>query len=300
MMAAWIKFHEELTKGSKRSMTRATRFVFMELSLRSRPKRGVLDVRHDVTVVDAIHEELGGGSRERKEVAEAWLKLSSAPQGEPPMVLVEEGDGWRRLVIPSWATWNSVDGSAERVKKHRENRQVAADVTRYTPVTALQAAAVTAADVTPLDKSRSEERREEGDAGEPRPKSPPLVEPRNRDRARAIAEELGSRPDLFGAVDFDAIAARLAVTLEGEPAADAIDRRQIGRELVADAEAYAAKFKSSDTQQRVAQLTKKLAWILREVGLGKWRAQPAPKSFAQAGQMSADDESWADHGVSRG
>lgn len=123
MSDEWVKFHAALADGSKRSIKRATRFIFMELSLRARKKKGKVDLRHDLPLADAVHDLLGGGSRERREVTEAMPALTSAAPGDDPMILVSEGPGFRQIVIPSWEAYNRVDDSSERVRQHRENKK---------------------------------------------------------------------------------------------------------------------------------------------------------------------------------
>lgn len=112
----------------------------------------------------------------------------------------------------------------------------------------------------------------------PRPDPDPVLKKRESARApapkrgadaAALCDVLASRAELFGSADLIAVSARLEVTLEQEPKADRLDRRQVGRELVADVEAYSAKFTGSTPEQRVAQLSRKLAWILGDVASGR-------------------------------
>lgn len=120
--------------------------------------------------------------------------------------------------------------------------------------------------------------------GSPVPDPDPLIKRRESARApapkrgadaAALCDVLASRAELFGSADLIAVSARLEVTLEGEPKADRLDRRQVGRELVADVEAYGAKYPQATPEQRVAQLSRKLAWILGDVASGKRKdAQP--------------------------
>lgn len=207
-MASWVKFHEELTKGAKRALTRATRFIYMELSLRARPKRGVIDLRPDVSVVDAIHEELGGGTRERREVAEAWPRLSTAPDGEDAMVVLHEGPGWRRLVLPSWESWNTVDVSTERVRKHRDAKRNATKRPQSPPIGTTETEVKR---VTPLqgettgtrpEESRGEEIRDPVQARDlparacAREGGPPSSIGRQQAEVQAIVEAVGPVADV--------------------------------------------------------------------------------------------------------
>lgn len=123
-MTAWVKFHEELTMGSKREIPRATRFIFMELSLKCRPGRGSVDLRTDMPVLDSVCELLGSVTRsDRLEVRFALARLT---EGEDPLLkVIEIGGGSRRrsICIPSWEVWNAIDLSTERVQKFREKKR---------------------------------------------------------------------------------------------------------------------------------------------------------------------------------
>jgi hypothetical protein len=113
---SWVKFHEEICSGGKRGWPRATRFVLMELSLKARRGRGAIDLPLGMNDVDGVHDLLGGS---RREIQEALRILSS---GGDPVLVLEGSEGARRLVIPSWSRWNSIEpdkSSTERVRRHR-------------------------------------------------------------------------------------------------------------------------------------------------------------------------------------
>jgi hypothetical protein len=117
--------------------------VFLELSLEARPLRGRIELPAG-NLVDVVHDIIGGT---RAEVARA-LKDLMAPQHA--MIAEETIDGRRFLLVPSWADWNAVDSSADRVRKHRSQKRSNEPVTRYTALPALPAVT----DVTPLEESR--------------------------------------------------------------------------------------------------------------------------------------------------
>lgn len=126
---SWVKFHEELTQGAKRSIPRSARFVFLELSLKCRPGRGRVEVRSDVSEVEAVCDLLGGTSADRREIAKSLASLVSR---DVAMVDFVSQNGRRFLVIRSWEVWNEPDTSTERMRKHREKKrsQVAGDASR--------------------------------------------------------------------------------------------------------------------------------------------------------------------------
>jgi hypothetical protein len=214
-MSEWVKFHKELTLGAKRSMPRAARFIFMELSLLARPRGGTLDVRHDLPIVDAIHDTLGGGVRERKEVVDAWPRLTAAPAGDSPMVLVVEGEGWRRILIPSWEAYNTVDDARSRAQRYRDKKKDAAISGAYEPASRDASRDVTrddrdasrdepsraSRDVTLLDQRREEKRREASPSGSlPRAPATPAAEQEARHAhpaVVAIVEQLEAGRDMY-------------------------------------------------------------------------------------------------------
>ena len=126
---SWVKFHEELTQGSKRAIPRSARFVFLELSLKCRPGRGRVEIRNDVPDVEAVCDLLGGTSADRREIAKSIATLVSR---DVAMLDFDSQSGRRWLVIRSWEVWNEPDTSTERMRKHREKKrsQVAGDASR--------------------------------------------------------------------------------------------------------------------------------------------------------------------------
>jgi hypothetical protein len=129
----WVKFHDELRRGAKRGISRAARFVLMELSLEARPNRGYVDLPIGMHDLEAIHDMLGGNKRD---IAEA---LSVFTSGTDPSFVIEDTDTGRRLTILKWALWNSVEApgsSTERSRRARatpEQRSCNGDATAVAP-----------------------------------------------------------------------------------------------------------------------------------------------------------------------
>ena len=152
-MREWVKFHRELTRGAKRGIKRAYRFVYLELSLEARARLGVIELPFDMPLADAVADLLGG---DRREIQEALKALMAGPE---PMVEVCEVGGIRTLSVVQWAKWNEAPGgSTERVQRHRE-KQRNGDVTRYTVTPGTVPETVGNALVTPSEERREEEKR---------------------------------------------------------------------------------------------------------------------------------------------
>lgn len=170
----WIKFHEELTKGAKRGIPRATRFIYLELSALARPRAGSVDLPVGMSELDGVRDLIGGDAREIK----AALRTLTTPMadGEAPMLRFDGTKGKLTLVVPAWAKWNDKPGgSTQRVREHRErerkgvgtdpkrvtdqfrNTQSDPTETRYTGVAKQRGNG----SVTPLEERRAEEIREE-------------------------------------------------------------------------------------------------------------------------------------------
>jgi len=112
----WVKFHEEITKGAKRGIPRAIRFVLMELSLLCRPERGSVALPLGMSDVNGVCDLLGGN---RREVAEALRTFVA-----DGTIVLEGDEGARTLRIVHWATWNagtveSPGASTQRSREHR-------------------------------------------------------------------------------------------------------------------------------------------------------------------------------------
>jgi hypothetical protein len=165
---AWVKFHEQLRQGEKRGMSRATRFVFLELCLLARDERGSIRLPRGMSDLDAVHDLLGGN---RKEVRAAFEELSGFTENSPktePMIDISGESTGRVLTIRSWERWNGADDPAKRMRELRQRKQVLDS-------TALRNSDVTS-DVTPpqplRDSYAPEKSREEQRRAEP-PISPP-------------------------------------------------------------------------------------------------------------------------------
>lgn len=108
--------------------------------------------------------------------------------------------------------------------------------------------------------------------------------------ADAMVAEFNLRADLFDGADLATEAARLLRIVRSEPKADDFDRRQIATELVADVVAYSAKYKGADVDQRVGQMSRKLALILGDIRRGTRTAGGRPSgSFERFDRASATD-----------
>lgn len=143
----WVKCHAALTKGSKRMLSRATRFVFLELCLEAREsdEAGVVEIRPDLELPAAVYDLIGGNLQE---IADAMNELRAAR-----MVDEAADDTGHFIIIPSWDKWNRPDPSTDRVKRHRERKRD--ETPRNVSVTPA------CNDVNVLEERRGEEKREE-------------------------------------------------------------------------------------------------------------------------------------------
>lgn len=121
-MGDWIKFQRELTQGEKRGLSRATRFIYCELCLQARARRGVVKLPARGEVVDAVHDLIGG---DRSEVARAMTDLTVSECDDEPMIIVATEPGRRELRIAAWAKFNSGEDltAAERQMRARDKRR---------------------------------------------------------------------------------------------------------------------------------------------------------------------------------
>jgi hypothetical protein len=131
----WVKFRGSLTRGAKRSLSRATRFIFLELALLARDRSGEILLSPGMSDADAVHDLIGGS---RREVVEALRTLTvTLPGDADPLVAFVVEDGARYLTIPSWNRENAPPrerpgASTERSRRHRGNGNATA-VARPSP-----------------------------------------------------------------------------------------------------------------------------------------------------------------------
>lgn len=165
----WVKFWRGLLRGEKRRLSRATRFIYMELSLEARELGGDVVLSYGETDADKLHDLLGG---DREEVVEAVAELTVPLDPEDPdcaPMITFSGPPERRVcTVTAWESWNRLGGdSTERVARHREKKRRSkrlgldpgnVHVTRYTRVSL--------SDVTP-QREREKKREKEN------PLSPP-------------------------------------------------------------------------------------------------------------------------------
>lgn len=197
----WIKFHGGIRQGKHRGIPRALRFVLLELAHESRPGRGVLELPVGMALLDGVHDLLGG---DRREVGRALDIYTAGPDPGSPTLVIEGEPGALRLRIPSWETWNTVDSSADRTAKYRENKRTAEPVTRHSPSRASQAGdGVT---IARGEERRSEERRSERDPDPDARAESPIGE------LSTLAQQLADEGVPIGRSVVDAIAAGRTVT----------------------------------------------------------------------------------------
>lgn len=157
----WVKFRASLTKGAKRSLPRATRFIFLELALLARDRSGEILLAPGMTDVDAVHDLLGGN---RREVADAMRHLGTAlPGDEEPLISFVDDGGARYLVIPSWNRENAPPkekpgASTDRSRRHRANANA---TTVASPLPEPLPTVATVTQRSGDDRSSGEESREE-------------------------------------------------------------------------------------------------------------------------------------------
>jgi hypothetical protein len=211
----WIKCHDGLMRGAKRGLSRATRFIYLELCQEARDGRGTIALPLGMDAVDAVADLLGGN---RGEIEAALPKLCS---GTEPMVRIEGPEGELRLVVVAWARWNAAETSTERVRKHRRQEATGSETTALerhetheTPSNAFPVEQAERAG-TPLDQSREEEIREDpthtsARAGERERVKSPVPEAPSPGEPRALVA-LRAQPAITVAAETAPCGARVAL-----------------------------------------------------------------------------------------
>lgn len=118
---SWVPFHSSLREGDKRGLPRAVRFVYLELSLLTRPSGGRLPLpRGFKSDLDAVHDILGGDRREIRAALELLTTpLDPTDPRDEPMLRLSGPPERRILELPAHKRWVRPDTTAERVRRHR-------------------------------------------------------------------------------------------------------------------------------------------------------------------------------------
>src|SRR5262245_11394592 len=124
-MSSWIPFHASLREGDKRGIPRAVRFIFLELSLLTRPTGGRMALPHGFkSDLDAIHDVLDGDRREiRLAIELLTTPLDPTDPSDQPMMRLSGPPERRILELPSHPRWVRADTSADRMRRLRNRQQ---------------------------------------------------------------------------------------------------------------------------------------------------------------------------------
>jgi len=180
MAREFVSFHRELTKGTKRGLSRATRFVYLELSLEARALEGDIPLPAYGDLADAVHDLLGGSKKEIKEALSALL--SAEKEGDEPMISVRTEAGQRVLTVVAWGHWNTRPKSNSRVQRYRlkQKRDCTVVGNALHGVTEGVTSTVTGALRNALKEKRGEEKR-----GEEISEAPPIENSEERELSKA-------------------------------------------------------------------------------------------------------------------
>jgi hypothetical protein len=120
MIEDWIPFHRRLVRGKKRSLSRAVRFVYLELALEARATEGTIELPLDWGTLDAVHDLLGGTRSEIKNALEAFTKIDDT--GVSPLKIVRNATE-HTLIVTKWGEWAGPKTSTQRVREYRERKK---------------------------------------------------------------------------------------------------------------------------------------------------------------------------------
>jgi len=120
----WIPFHASLCEGDKRGLSRATRFVYLELCLKARRYDGAIPLpRGFRSDADAVHDLIGG---DRREVRVAMAELTAVSVNElgenEQVVSLTRSSVGTILTISAHGRVVGRDKSTSRVRKFRERQ----------------------------------------------------------------------------------------------------------------------------------------------------------------------------------
>lgn len=176
----WVPFHASLCEGEKRGLSRATRFIYLELCLKARRFDGVLPLpRGFRSEADAVHDLIGGDRREiRIALAELTAVSVNGQDKIEPMIALTRSSVCSTLTISAHGRVGSHDKSTSRVRKHREKQREESRIDSE-PGNAFHPVTETVTERVSETPYRREEKRKEENR-EP-PVVPPLGDPATRE-----------------------------------------------------------------------------------------------------------------------
>ena len=120
----YIPFHDAITQGDKRGIARATRFIYLELTMAAKPFGGHLPLpRGFKTDLDAVEDILGGNRREiAAAIATLIVPLDPTDPSDRSLITIEGPPDRRVLSIVAYPDWSAATLSTPRVRKYR-NKQ---------------------------------------------------------------------------------------------------------------------------------------------------------------------------------
>lgn len=151
-MIDWIPFHSRLCDGPKKSWPRAARFILLELALKARGTRGVIDFPASWDLLKAVHDLIGG---DRREIRKALTLFQIRDDLGQTIIEIDRDVSKLSLRITKWEQWAGPKSGAERQAAYKENKRLA-ECQRHPPVT----------EVTPTVHNSTEHNRRESDARE--------------------------------------------------------------------------------------------------------------------------------------
>jgi hypothetical protein len=263
MAELWVKFHGGLCTGSKAALSRATRFIYLELCIDARKEGRVqpdgsafVTLSPKGTYAQAVRALLGGSAME---IVRALPALEAEGMIRMETIVDDSGVSRRVVRIVKFRQYADRDEGGARSKLAPSSHQAPIKLVASSdqaPIK-LEKTSNNNATLEALEERRGDKKRVEEIA-------PP-------GRAGMVFEGLQLAADLFDGENVSAAAKRIEAKLGFDKQADSLDRRVVGSECATHARTQAGKYPNATASQRLSWAEQKADWILRDVRVGRFK-----------------------------
>jgi hypothetical protein len=287
MATEFVKFHGSLRTGSKAALTRAARFIYLELCIFARKENRVqpdgsalVTLSPKGSYAQAVITLVGGAPME---VTRALPALEA--EGMIQMETIDDSGAQRRVLrIMKFRRYADRETTQAPVKLAPSSDQARSKLVASSDQarTKLPDAPNHSKDLRALEERREEKRRGEEISAPP----PPL---RTRE-ATSVRVELSKARDLWpiaevSDAELEAVATRIATEISDPLNRATSEHVFIARECVTYAREQRARFTTASPVQLLARAEQKVGWLLGDYRSGKRGRRPgdAPQTLDASG-----------------
>lgn len=266
----WVPAYQSLMRGKRKAVSRAARFLFLELCMAARNAGSdVVELRPDMDTFAGVADELGGTA---EEVGPLLGELE-----DDGLIEIREFD----IRIPSMVTHSLGDGALRMHRaRARKSNVTLCDANDVTPRDVNGAHPVR--DMRHLEKSREEKIR--GDTRASAPETPP------HPGTEEVETEAAKAAELWASVRVTPTASRIAAAIANDDVAKAskVGAPAVVARAVLKVREWSAAHPDATAEQRLARLETAVGWVLddgRKAWAERARVAAAPPERQTGGKI---------------